>query len=179
MAITLRIVGIFYLRADIPDQQTDGTEHTVKSVLDYAVRNPTGTSTNFAYINGKSTLEVPGAPTPIDSVTAFFSKYGPDDGPTSPTTQIKYPTGEYFLSESLVDDPGYRVWQYYVSTAPLESGKAVYLPRQPRIESYTTAKVPPGGSVTWRLCQILSGPKKAPVVYRKAFGLDGGATVGV
>lgn len=176
MSITLRIVGIFYYREDIPDVQEDGTPHTVETVLNYAVRNPAGTSSAFGYVTGQSATEGAGSGgSPIKSVTAFFSNYTVGSGPTSLTTGITYPEGEYFLSESLVAEPSYRVWQYYVFKAPLQSGDAVYVPRSPRIQSYTTAEVPAGGQVTWRLVDILAGPNKVPVVYRKAFGLDGSA----
>lgn len=177
MAITLRIVGIFYFDNTIPDLQENGQPHTVETVLDYAVNNPAAPANQFGYITGVSALRGAGvAPAPIKSATAFFANYDAP-GPISRTANIQYPAGEYYLSESLVTPPSYRVWQYYVFNAPLQGGSATYLPRTPRIESFTTAPVPANGQVTWRLVDILTGPNQVPRVYRQAFGLDGGANL--
>lgn len=176
MPITLRIVGNFYFQDNIPDFQEDNTPQTVETVLNFAVSQPSTPATQFGYITGISGLKGSGElPTPIQSVTAFFANYA-EPGPVSKTAQIQYPAGEYFLSESLVTPPSYRVWQYYVFSAPLDGGSATYIPRSPRIQSYTTAEVPQNGQVTWRLVDILTGPNSVPRVYRQAFGLDGGAT---
>ncbi|MEM9739216.1 MAG: hypothetical protein AAF829_05050 [Pseudomonadota bacterium] len=173
MPITLRIVGLFYIQDNIPDVQPDGSPQTVESVLNYAVTNPVAPATDFGYITGQSNVVKSGAVTPgVDSITAFYANYGGATGPTSITAGITYPPGEYFLSESLVDSPQYTVWQYYVFNAALSSGTAVYQPRSPRIQSYTTATVPENGQVTWRLVEILSGPKPVPGVYRNSLGLS-------
>lgn len=179
MPIKLRIVGIFYDRSDIPDTQKNGEPHTVKTVLDYATQNPVGTSTAFGYITGKSAVQGTSPTAGIESITAFCSIYeNPGQtGPVSKTSGITYPQGEYFLSESLVQPPSYRIWQYYVSDAYLQSGNATYIPRSPRIQSYTTAEVPAGGEVVWRLVEILAEPNRIPVVYRGALGADGGAQI--
>jgi len=164
MSISLRIVGIFYKRSDIPDTG----EHTVKSVLDYAVANPESEhlpSDNFQYITGVS---VPGALGRKPSVTAFFSNYKSEV--TSPTSGLPYAPGEYFLSESLVGNPSYEVWQFYVFGA---DGVPIF--PNPRISSFIDVHVPDGGRVVWRLVKILSAPNRVPTVYREAFGLPGPA----
>lgn len=160
MPISLRIVGILYNRADIPDD----TPQTVQSVLDYAVKNPGSDalpSDNFKYI---SSVTAPGVLNGKPSVAAFFSNYR--DEVESPTSRLKYPKGEYFLSESLVENPSYAVWQFYV----FDNDGAQIMPI-PRIQSYQDAVVPAGGSVIWRLVKILAAPNRVPTVYRNAFGL--------
>lgn len=159
MPISLRIVGIFYNRSDIPDRGTQ----TVKDVLDYVVQNPGSAnlpSNNFRYITSISNPSNTMKP----SVTAFFSNYTKDF--PSPTSGLTYSQGEYFLSESLVENPSYAVWQFYVA----DKNRVQILPN-PRISSFVDVKVPDGGSVVWRLVKILSAPNRVPTVYRSAFGL--------
>lgn len=161
MAISLRIVGIFYNRSDIPD---NGAQ-TVKDVLDYAVANPAAPglpSSNFKYITGVSE---PGALGRKPSVTAFFSEYEAEV--ISPTSQLPYAPGEYFLPESLVENPSYEVWQFYV----FDPDGVPILP-DPRISSFVDVPVPDGGRVVWRLVKILASPNTVPTVYRQAFGLS-------
>jgi len=169
MAVSLRVVGIFYRRNDIPFE----SGMTVKSVLDAAVASPGGPTPadKFNYVSGQSrpTAIPDGKP----SVTAFFARYATD--PTSETSHAEYPEGEYFLPETLVGNPGYLVWQYYVFTADPQQG-GTYIPRKPRIQSFADATVPDGGAVVWRLVSILSGPQRVPTVYRGAFGLDAAAS---
>lgn len=164
MPITLRIVGIFYNRCDIPDRG----EQKVKDVLDYAVENPGAEklpASNFKYITG---VTEPGPLGPKPSVTAFFSKY--DSEVTSPTSQLPYAAGEYFLSESLVGNPTYEVWQFYVFGA--DGVPILPVPPASRIVSFVDFDVPDGGRVVWRLVKILAAPNRVPTVYRKAFGLS-------
>lgn len=161
MPITLRIVGIFYNRSDIPDKG----QQKVKDVLDYAVENPGAPglpSSNFKYISG---VTEPGALGRKPSVTAFFSQY--DSEVTSPTSKLPYEPGEYFLSESLVGNPNYEVWQFYIFGAD-----GVPILPNPRISSFVDVDVPDGGRVVWRLVRILAAPNRVPTVYRKAFGLS-------
>lgn len=166
MPISLRIIGNFYSRSDIP---IGGG--TVKDVLDYCVQNPTGNLTssscdNFKYIAGQAADSQ--SSNPLPSVTGFFANY--DSPVISLTSGIQYPPGEYFLPESLVDNPAYEVWQYYVFDAPLNQG-GKFVPRDTPIQSYTEAKVDDGFSVVWRLVKILTRPNDAPAIYRRAFGL--------
>lgn len=160
MPITLRIVGIFYNRSDIPDRG----QQKVKDVLDYAVENPSAPclpSNNFKYITG---VTEPGALGRKPSVTAFFSNY--ESEVTSPTSQLPYAPGEYFLSESLVGNPSYEVWQFYIFGAD-----GVPILPNPRISSFVDVDVPDGGRVVWRLVKILAAPNRVPTVYRQAFGI--------
>lgn len=166
MSISLRIVGTFYQRDDINTGSA-----TVQEVLDYAVSNPNGTMTssacdNFKYISGTTAPTVIAGRKP--SVTAFFANYKSDI--VSPVSGIQYPKGEYFLPESLVNNPSYEVWQYYVFDKPMKKG-GNFIKRSTPIESYVDAKVPDGGEVVWRLVKILTRPNDAPAVYRPAFGL--------
>ncbi|RVU18667.1 hypothetical protein [Methylobacterium oryzihabitans] len=159
MTISLRVVGIFYDRSDIPDSGTQ----TVKDVLDYAVKNPGSKdlpSDNFKYI---TSITDPGA-LMKPSVSAFFSNYASNF--TSPTSRLTYLRGEYFLSESLVENPSYEVWQFYVFDA-----NGVPMIPTPRISSFVDVQVPDGGRVVWRLVKILAAPNRVPTVYRTAFGL--------
>lgn len=161
MSISLRIVGIFYNRSDIPDRG----KQTVKDVLDYAVKNsrpPNLPSDNFKYI--VSSTAAPASANAKPSVGAFFANY--TDSFASPTSGLKYPRGEYFLSESLVENPSYVVWQFYVFSA-----NGVPIIPNPRISSFVDVQVPDGGRVVWRLVKVLSAPNLVPTVYRTAFGL--------
>lgn len=159
MAISLRIVGILYNRDDIPNKSAQ----TVLSVLDDAVKNPGAKdlpSDNFRYITSTT---IPGV-TEKPSVSAFFANYKNDV--KSRTSRLIYPKGEYFLSESLVENPSYAVWQFYVlnpDRTPVDL--------DPPITSFVDAKVPDDGHVIWRLVKILAAPNRVPTVYRKAFGL--------
>lgn len=160
MPITLRIVGIFYNRSDVPDKG----QQKVKDVLDYAVQNPGAPnlpSNNFKYITG---ITEQGALSGKPSVTAFFSNYVSEV--TSPTSLLPYAPGEYFLTESLVGNPSYEVWQFYVFGA---DGTPIF--PDPRLSSFTDVDVPDGGRVVWRLVKILAAPNRVPTVYRQAFGL--------
>lgn len=168
MAIDLRIVGIFYDRNDIPDTVADADGNTtVKAVLDYAVANRAEGTDNFKYVSGVSNPSA--IPNGKPSVTAFFANYTAP--PTSQASQAIYPPGEYFLSESLVGNPAYEVWQFYVFDGKLGAGGRYQQPN-PRIKSFADVTVPAGGTVVWRLVKILSGPNKVPVVYRRALDLN-------
>lgn len=174
MAVSLRVVGNFYNQTDIPfDPKTtiEGTTFmSVKDVLDAASENPAPGASKFGYIAATSSVQ-----NSTPSVTAFYANY---DAPfKSPTSLLDYPAGEYFVTESLVDNPLYSVWQYYVFDAPLDAGGARYLRRpdpniggtSSRIQSFAEAGVPDGGQVVWRLVTVLSGRNPLPAVYRPIF----------
>lgn len=174
MTVSLRVVGNFYNQSGItydPKTTAGGmTYMSVKDVLDAAAASPEPNASTFGYIAATSSIQG-GTP----SVTAFYANYIDDF--KSRTSKLTYPQGEYFVTESLVDNPLYSVWQYYVFDAPLDQGGAKYIPRpnpnidgvSKRVQTFAEAEVPDGGEVVWRLVTVLTGPNPLPAVYRPVF----------
>lgn len=160
MSVSLRIVGLFFSADNLPYTP----RMTVKALLDYVMANPgdggSGAS-KFGYLANKDALTSGG-----DSVTAFAARY--PQGVTSKTSSTKYFAGDYFLSESTVNDPRYSVWQYYVFNA-----NDVFKPNPMPLQSFATRELDDGDRVIWRLVEILSGPNNVPRVYQNALGFDG------
>ncbi len=152
MGVSLRVVGIFYDQSDIPFTQG----MTVKSLLDEATHNPGGEANNFGYLSNTDVLTNGGMK---ESVTAFFANY--PNGVTSKTSGTVYGAGEYFLTESMVGNPRYSVWQYYVFDA-----SGTFQPNPMPLQSFATRKLNDGDKVIWRLVEILSAPNPVPTVYR-------------
>lgn len=139
MAISLRVVGIFY-RTEV-----DLKEGTVKDVLKAAESQITsGTSFSFTAVTGTDGTESP------DKFRAYYE--APFE---SKASGIEYPAGEYVLSEDLTGSP-YTVWQYYILDA---DGK--FINRDKGFVPYddpVKARVEDGQSVIWRLVSILAAP---------------------
>ena len=151
MAISLRIVGIFYST----DVELDGGSGSVKDVLDAAESQITA-GTSFSY--GTSRLGG------LNSVNVFRAFY--EQGFESKVSGRHYPSGEYILSEDLSLLPAYTVWQYYIFD---ENG--VYRNKGSGIVSFEDAEVHDGESVVWRLVSVLAGP--TPVSPRLAAAFSG------
>jgi len=138
MAISLRVVGIFYQNSiDL------GVESmSVQDLIDASVANP-GAGTQFNYAN---TL-VNG----INSPSYFSATY--ENGFNSSVSGLSYPAGTYELQENMIARPSYTVWQYYIMDAEgrfLNAGKGLV--------PYDQATVLEGQSVVWRLLSILAQP---------------------
>lgn len=137
MAITLRVVGIFFSRS----VELGPGGGTVQEVMDAAVAANTADDA-FGYAPGS------GAVTTMGMYTSKSFK--------SPTDELNmmYPAGYYIQSETANDlsaNP-YTVWQYYIfdeNNEYLNRGKGAILSNDPR------AQVPDKGSVVWRILSIL------------------------
>jgi len=143
MAITLRVVGIFY-RTTVELKNGDGT---VKEVLD-AARDKVGFNT-FNYMKKGS-----GA---TESPFLFRAFYEADF--KSEASGITYSKGAYSLAESEnFNTNPYSVWQYYIFD---KDGK--FLNKDKGFVPYNDpvkAVVKDGQSVTWRLVNVLSEPRE-------------------
>lgn len=141
MAITVRIVGIFFSTP----VTLNGGSGTVKDCLD-AAREQAPSGTQFTYTTTNSTS--------FESPNLFLAKY---EAPfTSKVSGQKYPAGEYSLAENLLTKPDYTVWQYYINDNEgrfVNRGKGIIPYNAPE------AKVEDGWSVTWRLVTILAQPQ--------------------
>lgn len=140
MTVSLRVVGIFFILRDIPYEPN----LTVKKVLEQARNLSNG---NFDFEETVGVREGVEVRSP-SSFTAIYT-----DAVTSPSSQMRYPAGAYKLSECLSGSP-YTVWQYYIKNSNglqiNTSGK--FVPYDDPAE----AIVPDGGSVIFRLLQILA-----------------------
>ena len=115
MAVSLRIVGIYYRQDNIP--HTEGM--TVKDVLDYAHNNPAPNTAKFGYQPGKLKIGVNSGKA---SVSSFFADY---PGPViSKTSGIRRDKGMYYLPEDINSKPAFTAWQYYVFDKPLQKTSA-------------------------------------------------------
>lgn len=148
MAITLRVVGIFFkFPIDLTGRLNPNGYASVQDVLDAAITQASSGAVNnvalFSYSSDGG------------SVTALRAIYNESfQGPISGNT---YAPGDYYLSESLGAAPAKTVWQYYVldgNGTQLSSGFSPYNSGIPI--------VPDGGSLIWRLVSILNGPNPAP-----------------
>ncbi|MET1416817.1 hypothetical protein ABVF61_31470 [Roseibium sp. HPY-6] len=150
MAISLRVVGIFY-RSDV-ELPSGGS---VKDVLDAASAQITP-GNSFSY----STVTTNGMTSP-NMFRAFY-----EASFKSGSSGIEYPSGEYMLAEDLLARPAYSVWQYYIFDA---DGKFInrdkgFVP----FDDSANARVEDGQSVTWRLVNVLAEPttRTAPRLVR-------------
>lgn len=148
MAITLRVVGIFFKAPiDLTGRLDPNGNASVQDILDAAIAQASSGSLNNVSFFSYSSVG--------GSVTALRAIYNePFLGPISGNT---YAPGDYYLPESLATSPAKTVWQYYVldgNGTQLSSG----------FSPYNSGKqiVPDGGSLIWRLVSILNGPNPAP-----------------
>ncbi|MEM9046482.1 MAG: hypothetical protein AAGC81_17505 [Pseudomonadota bacterium] len=158
MAVTLRVVGIFFQT----DVSFDSSIQTVKDVMD-AARDASVVDDKytFNYLATSQLLTAGSGGSSNPSVTAFYAKQPPTF--TSVISGIEYSGGDYFLSESMVKNPGYSVWQYYVFD---QDGN--FVPRPVPTQTFAEASVLDGYKIIWRLVNILAGANDIPTVYRKA-----------
>lgn len=136
MAISLRVVGIFY-RNTITLPNGSGS---VKDLLDAAVANP-GDGVKFSYTNVQLGS--------LNSLSYFSATF--DNPFISPISGLPYPAGTYELQEVLTTRPSYTVWQYYIMDAEnrfLNDGLGAV--------PYDQAQVADGQKVVWRLLNILA-----------------------
>lgn len=167
MAVSMRVVGIFFQAKNIPY-----TSHmTVKDLMDVVVRNPGNYSdaSNFGYL---ATVDMVTSNEP--SVVAFAARY--PQGTTSRTSGTKYNAGDYYLTEGNVGNPRYSVWQYYVFNEKQVDGvsRRVVSPNPKPLQSFATREINDGDTVIWRLVEILAGPNTIPRVYQSLLGFGGG-----
>jgi len=137
MAISLRIVGIFYSTKI----ELAGGSGTVKAVLD-AAQDQITAGTSFSY----SAVRIGNYESP--NMFRCFKETG------FQTVANSYNSGEYALTEDTSTRPAYTVWQYYIRDA---DGKAVnssgkFVP----YDDPELAVVHDGQSVIWRLVTIVA-----------------------
>lgn len=140
MAITLRIVGVFY-RAEIDLGAAGGT---VKDVMDAAMQNDPSIVTPF-YPGSSLAITVPDTKT--GSPESFSATFTQDF--VTPVVGTKYHKGTYEMSEQVTQVPIYSVWQYYLFDANnvyLNRGKGAIFP--------VDAKIADGQSLVFRLVNI-------------------------
>lgn len=149
MAISLRVVGIFY-RNTI---DLGVASMSVKDLIDASVADP-GAGVAFSYHN----IIVNG----INSPSYFSATY--ENSFVSPLSGLTYDPGTYELQEVLTDRPSYTVWQYYIMDA---DGR--FVNNGLGLVPYDQARVLDGQSVVWRLLTILAQPTgKSPRLAQTA-----------
>lgn len=145
--ISLRIVGIFYNNPNLLVPLNASGKATVQNVLDAAVATPTGTvsTSKFATAFGYGAIPFGSG----QSVHTFYASYNGKF--TSPSSPMEYGPGEFASTE--VKMPGSEsVWQYYSFDKDGKNLNSLgFIP-------FDQAEVPDGGTVIWRLIQILTAP---------------------
>lgn len=168
MPIKLRVVGILY--NNVVELSGDST---VRQVLDAAVASP-GPAAAFGYTSAAAPSGFNGTL----SVSAFYALYA--NPVVSVTSGHIYPAGEYYLDESASGPNSTSIWQYYIfdangdvvgpkNTRPSDptnpgGGKIVYY-------DSTSAIVPAGGSLVWRLVAIPTKPNAPSPIARSRLTL--------
>lgn len=139
MAITLRVVGIFY-SASVDLGSGGGS---VKDVLTTAMNDPSKTTPAQA----GATLDVGFSDTTTGSPSSISATF--PNAFTTPIEGRNYSAGTYAMSEMLDLTPIYSVWQYYLFDA-----NNTYLNRGKGAVSPSDAHVADGQSVVLRLVSI-------------------------
>ncbi|MEL6567354.1 MAG: hypothetical protein AAFQ22_02975 [Pseudomonadota bacterium] len=161
MAIKLRVVGIFFSKADI---EITKSPMSVKDVLDQAVSSPPP-NTAFSY----GAISKQGRESP----SVFSAKY--KSRRESQSSKRGYPAGEYVLAEDLISRPAYSVWQFYLFEPGLDGGLGA--PINPasrqivvdpnatpgsRFAEYGNTEVKDNETVIWRLINVLAEKTELP-----------------
>lgn len=138
MAISLRVVGIFYRNT----VDLGVGSMSVRDLVDASVSDP-GAGVAFSYsntiING------------INSPSYFSATY--QNSFVSSLSGLTYDPGTYELQEVLTTRPSYTVWQYYIMDA-----EGRFVNNGAGLVPYDQATVLDGQSVVWRLLTILAQP---------------------
>ncbi len=162
MAITLNAVGIFF-HAQLNALKTDTQVLDVLKAAQAAAAN--GQIENVSASGFRTAGDVQQSLTELSAtyINPFVGR----------AIHNHYPAGEYYLSEDTTTKPAYTVWQYYVLDA-----NGLPIQRGVKFLNDPTAIVPAGGTLTWRLVSILTGPNPSPNPVRQGMGLrpGGGAT---
>ena len=142
MPIHLSVIGIFFA-ADLEIHKETSVRDVLNAAQTAAKAGAIKNVSNFIYHDDGAAVSAFG----VTYKEKFQSKILKD----------YYDPGEYYLADNKDAKPVRSVWQYYVSDA---KGKP-HLNRPIAFLNDPRAVVPAGGTLTWRMVSILTGPHAA------------------